>query len=943
MSNVKNYRHDKAKRRNIPTAEQQGFVEEQETRPKRLRYKRNPDLDPQLVWRGKDEEDGRQLTVDAPPVYIQEKIHPRQIIERLRTETRARAAQGSDTLDLFHDFNGLPDIEARTEFYAHDQNWSNRMILGDALLVMASLAERENLRGKVQMIYLDPPYGIKFNSNWQVSTASRDVKDGNAAHVSREPEVVRAFRDTWKDGINTYLSYLRDRLVLSRDLLADTGAIFVQIGDENVHVVRSLLDEIFGPENFVALIPVQKSGGSTGIHLAGVADYILFFARDVAKLKYRQMYKLKQLGGDGADKYNRLRLDDLSKRLMTSPEADGSISIPAGARVYSQDNLTSQSVGRDKGEGAASWFGVRISGREIKPSEKVRWKTNQSGMARLLKADRVELTGDSIRFMRFLEDFPAIAANNWWDDIGGIQSRTAPKVYVVQTPTRMVERCLLMTTDPGDLVLDPTCGSGTTAYVAEQWGRRWITIDTSRVALALARARLMGGRFPYYLLRDSKDGAAKEAELLGRPPADDIKHGCDVRQGFVYERVPHITLKSIAQNSEIDIIWDQHQLTLEPMRASLNKALRKSWEEWEIPREADDKWSTEAKDLHSRWWTGRRARQAEIDKSIADKAEFETLYDRPYEGKNVVRVTGPFTVESLSPHRVLPSDDDESILDAVRDEDGALPRRVLLKHETGFEQVVIEQLKVAGFANRKKGENVKFEGSPEPWPGQGWVSYAGRYLEVGAVRRAAIAIGPEYGTVGYEFVRAAGREAMDAFDVLLVCGFSFAPEVDETRLNFGRLRVIKLRMDQDVRQGMSEKLKKVKADSLFIVYGEPEIAVRESKGGLIEVEIKGVDIFDPSTGQVRSSASPEEDIAAWFVDDDYDAESFFVRQAYFLDGRQSDPYAALKRALKAEIDEEAWGQLRSTVTRPFPRPKSGRICVKVINHYGDEVQKVFRV
>jgi len=487
------HRREEATRKNIPTAEYQSVLEKEAQDPVRVAYeRRNRDLDPQLVWRGKDEQDWSDLVVHAPPLYIQEKVHPKALIDDLlrRTRESRQDARGAQP-DLFADFNGLPEGADKTDFYQHDQNWSNRMILGDSLQVMASLAEREGLRGKVQCIYLDPPYGIKFNSNFQWSTTSRDVKDGNAAHITREPEQVKAFRDTWRDGIHSYLTYLRDRLTVARDLLTESGSIFVQIGDENVHRVRALMDEVFGEDNFIAQIATKTSGGSTGVYLSGVVDFVLWFSKDTERTKFRSLFASKELGGDGAEKYNRVRLPDLESRPLSDDERAFGSDIPEGTRVYRQDNLTSQSVGRDKGEGAASWFPVAVRGREVRPSLKVRWKTNQLGMERLLRADRVELTGNSLSYVRYLEDFGAAAINNAWTDIGGIQSRSDPKVYVVQSPTTLIQRCVLMTTDPGDLVLDPTCGSGTTATVAELWGRRWITIDTSRVALALARARIM--------------------------------------------------------------------------------------------------------------------------------------------------------------------------------------------------------------------------------------------------------------------------------------------------------------------------------------------------------------------------------------------------------------------------------------------------------------------
>ena len=983
---VESYKHDSAKRAMIPTAEQQGFVEEEEARPITLRWPRNPDLDPQLVWRGKDAEDSGYLYVDAPPVYIQEKIQPRAIIERLKREAATRRESSTEMPDLFADFNGRPeDLEARTEFYAHEQNWQNRMILGDALMVMANLAARENLRGKVQCIYMDPPYGIKFNSNWQATTGSRDVKDGSAAHISREPEVIRAFRDTWKDGIHSYLSYLRDRLTVARDLLTDSGSIFVQIGDENIHRVRALMDEVFGNQNFVSLIVTQTSGGSTGTLLPGVCDYIVWYAKDIERARFRTLAVEKSVGGDGASKYTKARTSRYETRNLTGEERDGLATLPDGDRVYRQDNITSQSVGRDKGEGAASWFGVALEGLTTKPSLRVRWKTNEPGMNRLIKAGRVEQTANSLSYVRYLDDYPAIALNNIWNDIGGVQSRADPKIYVVQSPVTLISRCILMTTDPGDLVLDPTCGSGTTAYVAEQWGRRWITIDTSRVALALARARIMGARYPFYLLKDSEAGLEKEAEITGLAPHADrlaevrrAGHQPELSLGFVYKRVPHITLKSIANNAEIDDLWDDYHPAVEAALASLNDSLKghgtpfpvntggradkaidftatgdvempsgghapaNGFMEWEVPRDAPESWPDAAKTALEAFWNARIARQQAIDASIEREGNrnAEFLYDQPYEDRKVVRVAGPFTVESLSPYRVIPSEDDPAILDMLRDEEGDLPPRMLPKEQTDFAEVVMEHLKTAGVQNTKKGERLEFD-SIEPWPGKGYVAFEGRYEERGATRRAAIAIGPEYDAVGYEFVRNAAREARDAFDILIVCGFQFAPEVDDSMLNFGRLKVLKARMNQDIRMG--DKLKNTGAGNLFVVFGEPDIDVREAGDGQIEVEIKGVDIFDPTTGEVKSSDDPAEDIACWFIDDDYDEESFFVRHAYFLGGASGDPYKALKRALKAEIDEDAWASLHTTVSQPFGRPDSGLICVKVINHFGDEVQKVFRV
>ena len=573
--------HDEASRKNIPTAEYQSVMRAEDLSPIRVAYeRRNCDLDPQLVWRGKDEQDWSDLVVAAPPLYIQEKVHPKVLIDDLQRQTQASKEATAPQFDLFADFNGLPSAEARTEFYQHDAHWSNRMILGDSLQVMASLAEREGLRGKVQCIYIDPPYGIKFNSNFQWSTTSRDVKDGSVEHMTREPEQVKAFRDTWRDGIHSYLTYLRDRLTVARDLLTDSGSIFVQIGDENVHRVRAVLDEVFGDENFISGINFVTTGGFETGKLANVADHILWYGKTPQFSKYRQLW----------EEFNSARQEASYRWVKEAPGVTRSLSsnesieplLESRARLFKPDNLISQGSGNGDNP-----FEVR--GRIFRPASNSHWKARYpDGMLRLLRGDRVYPAANSLRYIREIADFPVKARANLWDDTATGQF-TDTKVYVVQTNVKVIERCILMATDPGDLVLDPTCGSGTTAYVAEQWGRRWITIDTSRVALALARARIMGARYPYYLLADSQEGQTKEAELQGKVPSNAPTHG-NIRHGFVYERVPHITLKSIANNAEIDVIWEEYQTRLEPLRAQLNAALGKQWEEWEIPREPDSKW-----------------------------------------------------------------------------------------------------------------------------------------------------------------------------------------------------------------------------------------------------------------------------------------------------------------------------------------------------------------
>ncbi len=917
---VATIRHDEATRKNIPTAEHQSVMEKNEQSPVRVAYdRRNRDLDPQLVWRGKDEQDWSDLVVQAPPLYIQEKVHPKVLIDDLLRRSKADAKAADTQCDLFADFNGLPDDNAKTEFYQHDAHWANRMILGDSLQVMASLAEREGLRGAVQCIYFDPPYGIKFNSNFQWSTTSRDVKDGNTDHITREPEQVKAFRDTWRDGIHSYLTYLRDRLTVARDLLTESGSIFVQIGDENVHRVRALMDEVFGDENFIANVNFKKKKMTLGNvrFLEEIGDYILHYAKNKEYCKFKPLFKAKNWEGDIHWSY--LQLLDGSTRTMNLNEKNSGV-IPNDAKVFMPLDL------RPSGYFSTGDFIYSYQNNKYSPPQGRCWKTNLVGMDRLNKANRLYKTATKLTYQLFFEDYPVSKETNYWNDTEGAYNA----IYVVQTSNEIIQRCLLMATDPGDLVLDPTCGSGTTAYVAEQWGRRWVTIDTSRVALALARARIMGARYSYYLLADSRDGQLKEAEITGTAPSSQPTRG-DIRLGFVYERVPHVTLKSIANNAEIDVIWEKYQQILEHLREKLNKAIGKSWQEWEIPREAGKQWLEEATTLHAAWWAERIARQQEIDASIAAKADSEYLYDKPYPDKKKVRVAGPFTVESISPHRVLGVGENDELLDTLNNSGNAYGE------ERSFVQMILENLKNAGVQQAHKDDKVTFI-SLTPWPGE-LICAEGKYIEAheGVERRAAIFIGPEFGTVSRPDLVAAAREAGDAdFDVLITCAFNYdAHSADFNKL--GRIPVLKARMNADLH--MSGDLKNTGKGNLFVIFGEPDIDIIPSDNGQIQVQVNGVDVFHPNTGEVRSDGA--EGIACWFIDTDYNMESFFVRHAYFLGA--NDPYKSLKTTLKAEINEDAWATLHSNISRPFDKPETGRIAVKVINHLGDEVMKVFRV
>ena len=852
------------KRPNIPTNETRGFAQEFESAPKIAKYARNWQMDPQLIWRGKFGITADELSLDIPavPLYIQEKIHPQAIVENIRRDSQA-------TMDMFDDFNGLPkEFEKKVDFYQHKGNWQNRMILGDSLYAMNSLLEKEGMRGKVQMIYMDPPYGIKFNSNWQVSTRRRDVKD-KAADSAREPEVVKAYRDTWELGIHSYLSYLRDRLVVARKLLTDSGSCFVQISEDNVHLIRSLMDEIFGRENFIRQIAFRKTSALSFGELPRVHDILIWYGKDKDDLKYNQLYVEKSPDASWFSFVEFANGEIKSVKELTKEERD-----------FQEPRFFALADLKSSGYTASCTYDFEFNGRVIKSQNKS-WRTHSAGMKNLIAANRLYDTKNIPRFKQYHDDFPVLPIDNIWNDTAAV----ANLLYVVQTSASIIQRCILMSTNPGDLVIDPTCGGGTTAFVAEQWGRRWITTDTSRVALALARTRLMAAKYRAYLLADSAEGRKKEFSITAIPSSKESPKN-DVRNGFVYKRVPHITLKSIANN---------------------------------------------------------------------EKPMTENLYDRPYEDKKAVRVCGPFTVESLSPHRLLPVDGDS---------DGGVSE---LESESfgKFADRMIVQLREAGIKGQQKGQRVSFDKLERREGGQ-YVQADGEFINgKNKMRKAAIAFGPEFGSVSEEFVKEAAKESMrgEGCDILYICNFAAEAGAMERAKQFGKLSVQFVQMNAELR--MDDKLKKTQAANLFTVFGEPDIMIRKREKGRVKVFaegkwqmekdggdnleenemriiLRGVDIFDPADGEVRSAAPDE--IACWFIDSDYDGESFFVRHAYFTGA--DDPFGKLKRALKAEIDESAWEALYSTESKPFPIPasrdidgvkKCGKIAVKVINHFGDEV------
>jgi adenine-specific DNA-methyltransferase len=858
--------HRSDKRTNIPTRELRGFVRDEEMTPKTAIYPRDSSLDPQLVWNGKDETDSHSLEIPIVPVYIQEKVSPQALIEDLRLEaSRGKPRQAT----LFADFNGI-SFDKMVDFYHHEQNWTNRMILGDSLLVMTSLGEKEGLKGKVQLIYVDPPYGITFDSNWQVSTRKRVVKDGKAEDASRQPEQVRAFRDTWSLGIHSYLNYLRDRFTAARELLTESGSIVVQIGDENLHLVRSVLDEVFGSENAHPLIvfrkkmmPLMKEGG-----FESVFDYLVWYQKnkaDAASTLHR-LFERKTPEGDSS--WSCVELPNGSRRRMTPEEISNHSLLTDGARIFQPISMLPREYRENQD------FKFKFEGTVYSPPKGVCWSTTKEGMERLARAKRLYKSGDEgLRYVYFFDDYPVGRLTaNWMDT-----SPASDMHYVVETNTKVIERIMLTCTNPGDLVLDPTCGGGTTAFVAEEWGRRWITIDTSRVAVALARTRLMSARYPYYLLRDSPEGVAKESERLGRPTGVQ-RTSLDVKKGFVCEEVPHITLGAIANCQEIV--------------------------------------------------EGISRRDA--NRIIAREAASEKLLDRPFEDPRRVRVSGPFTVESLSPHRIVGQNEDDS-----KKGTGSAPGEVGV---SGFVPLVLDHLRKAGIQNTVKSERLTFD-RLDIYPGT-YLNAEGDYTENGRSKRVAICIGPENGTVGPDLLKEAAKEAVvgRGFDLLVVCGFAFDPYVSEEAKQYGKLSVLVTRMNPDLAMG-DDLLKKTGAGNLFMVFGEPDLLVSQQKDGKRVITVRGIDVYDPTTGQIRSHST--DDIACWFIDTDYNGESFFVRHAYFCGKDQ--PYDKLKRALHAEVNEDAWKALYSTVSRPFEIPKTGKIAVKVINHYGDEVLKVLKL
>lgn len=860
-------KHDSERRANIPTTERAGeeagvvAAEPKQAQYDQFRHDFTRGRDPELYWLNKyqndDEETERaDLRVDIRSLYVHEDIQPEMLINRLYRlrEEKSEGLRGQRELFGSEDMRTVveDELERVAEYYRHDMNWKNRLIQGDSLLVMNSLLKREGMAGKVQCIYMDPPYGIKYGSNWQMRLNSRDVKDSDE-NVSGEPEMIKAFRDTWELGIHSYLSYLRDRLVLARELLAQSGSVFVQISDENVHLVRNIMDEVFGSENFVSQIIYQKTtgAGSPGelAAPASVADYILWYAKSKEDVKYRKIFISKEYGGEGGDMYKYIELSTGERYSISEWEKINNSSFdyskrPAGSRVFRLSDLTSQ-TGAD-----SIRYPIIFNGKEYRITSTRGWRTSKEGMDRLMALKRIEASQNTLGYVLYLDDFPVQNLSNLWTDTSS--NLGGNKLYVVQSGLKPIQRCLLMTTDPGDLVLDPTCGSGTTAYVAEQWGRRWITMDTSRIALNIAKKRLSMAVYPYYELFD------KETK--------------NIRQGFVYKQVPHITLKSLANN---------------------------------------------------------------------EPAETEILYDQPNEDKTRMRVSGPFTVETLQNFKITPPE----ALEQHQDES---------EENRLFTQRIFDHLQANGIRNGDRTQQAIFHGlETEAGP---YLHAHGYYKDAnGEERLTYFHIGPKFGTVSKQAVTMALREfrsknQTEGASWLVILGFSFEDNINEKDYNLGTYQVSKVRMHDDLMQ--DGLLKKDRGAGSFITIGEPDIELLR-EGDNCHIKIRGLDIYDPIRDDVK--ARSVEDIAYWEMDDDYDGEQFICRSLHFCGGDKKEfeqwkkglnQLASLstkkkaERTLHIEFADELWDTLYTFHSEPIPYRQGRQIAVRVVSQFGEESTKV---
>ena len=869
---------------------------------------------PYLNWAGKAERTSFQ--VDTVSLHVHERVDPATILANARNRLKgeAKAAEVWRQADLFAaPFENLP-LRQALDFYHHEKGWSNRLIAGDSLLVMNSLLQKEAMAGRVQMIYIDPPYGIKYGSNFQPFTNKRDVKDGADDDLTQEPEMIKAFRDTWELGIHSYLTYLRDRLWLAKELLHESGSVFVQISDENLHHVREIMDEVFGSGQFVSQITVSKTSSASSLTLSGVADYLLWYAKDIGKLKYRSLYNLKEVGAVGASQYN--FFEDSSGARWPINSRD----LSPSDRVFSHGDVRSQ---RPPGD-----FPVSFQGRTVVPG-KGYWKTGQEGMPRVAKANRFMFVGDTLRYIRYLDDFPVFPYNNIWGDTGTSGFSDA-KVYVVQTNASIAERCLLMTTDPGDLVLDPTCGSGTTAFVAEKWGRRWITCDTSRVAITLAKQRLMTASFDYFRLAYPHEG---------------------LKGGFVYQTVPHITLKSIANNPDIDTIYEAKHPAIATALAALNATLTaappfrpaqgarkgkpvtftkgEGLEEWEVPFDLPDDWPAAAAEPFAAFHAARQAMQAAMDNSIKAHADQETLYDKPELDKTRLRITGPFSVEAVPAPSVLSLDD----VTAPDQADATVAR----SGETARQTQWRDELVRTGL--RAKGGAMLKITDLQVAPGLSHIHAVGSVAETG--ESIAVSFGPEHAALEQKQVERAIEDAQKLVPkpkFVVFCAFTFDPEAakDIDEMQWPGVTLLKAQMNTDL---LTEDLKKAKpSNQSFWLMGQPEVECRKRADGMYEVEVLGFDYFDPRTGELSSGGT--KNIAMWSLDTDYDGRSLMPHQVFFPMAGAKDGWNRLKKTIRAELDEDLLEQFHGTVSLPFEAGDQRRVAVKIVDDRGIESLKI---
>ena len=871
---------------------------------------------PYLNWAGKAER--TSFDIDTVSLHVHERVDPMSILSAVRKRMKeGKAKPGGMQPGLFDaPFENLPLRDA-IDFYKHERGWANRLVAGDSLLVMNSLLQKESMAGQVQMIYIDPPYGIKYGSNFQPFVGKRDVKDRKDEDLTQEPEMIKAFRDTWELGIHSYLTYLRDRLLLAKDLLHESGSVFVQISDENLHHVREVMDDVFGTGNALSIVTVVKTSAQESDELPNVCDYLLWYARNRGALKLNKLWQAKEATDPGVADYNMLRMADNRLERMSSEQQSDWTTVPTGDRIVTLDNIVSQ---RPPGD-----FPVDFRGVTYRPITGY-WKTGTEGMRRLILAGRVARRGTMLRYIRSFDDFPFKPIANFWSD-ARFSSRSEDKEYVVQTAARVIERCLLMTTDPGDLVLDPTCGSGTTAFVAEKWGRRWITCDTSRVAVTLAKQRLMTASYDYFELRYPHEG---------------------LRGGFIYKTVPHVTLKSIANNPEIDEIHARMQPAIVAALGNLNEALPASvraelvearvkhpstgsrrtdeLHEWEVPFDFPADWPDAARKAFDDFHTARQAMQRQMDASIAAHAESETLYDQPEKSKTKLRITGPFTVEAVPFATVLALDEALQPQEA----DVAIAR----SGESARQHSWRDELLKTGIRG-KGGQMLRFA-SLETLPGTACLQASG-HLDSG--ERVVVSFGPEHAALEQRQVEHALREAGELFplpEMIVFCAFAFDPEAAKDIDNLKGITALKAQMNTDL---LTEDLKKARASNQsFWLMGQPDVEVRKGKDGRYVVEVNGFDYFDTAKGELVSGGKGK--IAMWLLDPDYDDRSLFPRQVFFPMAGKDEGWMKLKRDIRAELDESQLEQFQGTVSLPFEAGDNRKIAVKIVDDRGIESLKV---